>query len=117
MWRKIDQHAFKEVKDRLSTIFILMLPNWDETLYISLSMGGEAIGVVLMQKGVKQSYMWSIYYIVEKVWTDEEKLVWALVLSLQRWKSYLLGRTTTILTSCTLVAHMLRFLGDGRHVK
>ena len=28
---------------------------------------------------------------VDKAWTQEEKLVWALVFSLQKWKSYLLG--------------------------
>ena len=50
--------------------------------------------------------------IVEKVWTGEEKLVWVLFLSLQRWKSYLLGRTTIVLSSYTLVRLMLRFLGD-----
>ena len=67
--------------------------------------------------------MMLIYYIrqkmsiVEKVWTEEEKLVWALVFSLHRWKSYLLGRTMIVLTSCTLLPRMLRFMGDSAHVK
>ena len=29
MWGKLEQNAFEEVKDRLSTLPILMPPNWD----------------------------------------------------------------------------------------
>ena len=67
--------------------------------------------------------MANIYYIsrkmsmIEKVWTEEEKLVWTLVFSLQRWKSYLLGRTMIVLASCALLPHLLRFLGDSPRVK
>ena len=88
MWGKVEQNVFEEVKDRLSTLPILMPPNWDQPFYVSLSVGVEVVGVVLMRKGVKQSYMWPIYYIsqkmsaIEKVRTEEEKLVWGLVFSL-----------------------------------
>ena len=57
-----------------------MSPNRDQPFYVSLSVGVEAVGVVLMQKGTKESYMRPIYYIsrkrsmVEKAWTQEEKL-------------------------------------------
>ena len=123
VWGKVEQNAFEEVKDRLSTLPILMPPNWDQPFYVSLSVGVEAVGAVLMQKGIKQSYMRPIYYIsrkmsmVEKAWTQEEKLVWALVFSLQKWKSYLLGRITIVLTSCVLLPHMLRFPGDSPRMK
>ena len=57
--------------------------------------------------------------IVEKVWTEEDKLVWALVFSIQRWMSYLLRRTiiVIVLTSCTKLPRMLRFMGDSARVK
>ena len=50
-----EQNAFDEVKDRLSTLPILMPPNWDQPFYVSLSVGVEAVGAVLMQKGIKKS--------------------------------------------------------------
>ena len=76
----MEQNAFEEVKDRLSTLPILMPPNWDQPFYVSLSVGVEAVGAVLMQKGIKQSYMHPIYYIsrkmstVEKAWHNKKNL-------------------------------------------
>ena len=66
VWGKLEQDAFEEVKGKLSTLPILMPPCWDQPFYISLSVGMEGVGAVLMQKGTKQSYMRPIYYISRK---------------------------------------------------
>ena len=55
--------------------------------------------------------------IADKIWTEEEKFVWALVFALQRWKSYLMGRVIMVQSSCALLPHILRFPGDSPRVR
>ena len=73
VWGKGEQNAFEEVKDRLSTLPILMPPNWDQPFYVSLSVGVEAVGAILMEKGSKKSYMRPIYYISRKMSMGHKK--------------------------------------------
>ncbi|MCO5611796.1 hypothetical protein L7F22_066055 [Adiantum nelumboides] len=119
VWTKYEQEAFENVKDKLSTLSIIMPPCWDDMLSLSLSVGEHAIGAVLMQKGKKQSYMRPIYYIskvrndVEQTWHDVEQLVWTLVYATKRLKSYLIFKPFVVLTSCSLFPHALKYLGDN----
>ncbi|MCO5596500.1 hypothetical protein L7F22_050563 [Adiantum nelumboides] len=72
VWTKYEQEAFKNVKDKLSTLPIIMPSCWNDMFYLSLSVGEHAIGAILMQKGKEQSYMRPVYYI-SKVKNDVEQ--------------------------------------------
>ena len=39
VWGKVEQNAFEEVKDKLSTLLILMPPNWDQPFYVTFECG------------------------------------------------------------------------------
>ncbi|MCO5571077.1 hypothetical protein L7F22_024809 [Adiantum nelumboides] len=119
VWTKYEQDAFENVKDKLSTLPIMMPPCWDDMFYLSLSVGEHAIGAVLMQKGKKQSYMRPVYYIskvkndVEQTWHGIEQLVWTLVYATKRMKSYLIFKPFIVLTSCSLLPHALKYSSDN----
>ncbi|MCO5547686.1 hypothetical protein L7F22_001137 [Adiantum nelumboides] len=119
VWTKYEQEVFENVKEKFYTLPIIMSPCWDDMFYLSLSVGEHAIGAVLMQKGKKQSYMRLVYYIskvkndAEQTWHDIEQLVWTLVYATKRLKSYLIFKTFVVLTSCSLLAHALKYPGDN----
>ena len=62
VWTQEEQNAFEDVKDKISTLPILMPPCWDQVFYLSLRVGLHVIGADLMQKGAKQSYMRPVFY-------------------------------------------------------
>ena len=72
VWTQEEQYAFENIKDKISTLPILMSPCWDQVFYLSLSVGLHAIGAVLMQKGAKQSYI-RLVFNVSKTKSDNEQ--------------------------------------------
>ena len=118
-WTQVEQNAFESVKDKLSTLPIMMPPSWNQIFYLSLSVGTYALGAVLIQKGEKQSYMRPVYYVskakneVEQTWHEIEQLVWNLVYATKRLKSYLVYRPFVVLTSCNLLPHALKYPADN----
>ncbi|MCO5562091.1 hypothetical protein L7F22_015717 [Adiantum nelumboides] len=97
-----NEQQFGEVKEILSSLPTIAPPKWEETFYVNPSVGGDSIGVVLMQKD--DSFMRPIYFIsrmmttAEKDYTMVEHMVMALMFAVGKFRPYLLPKKFVILT-------------------
>ena len=56
------QRCFKEVKNVLSSLPTIASPNWEQIFFVIPSVGEDTLGVLLMQKDKKTSFMRPIYF-------------------------------------------------------
>ena len=104
VWTAEHQQDFEEVKRVLSTLPIIKSPQWDQTFYVCPSVGAEALGAVLLQKDLDTSFMRPVYFSskimgkAEKGYTEVEQMMFALILAVRKFRSYLLTRPFVVLT-------------------
>ena len=102
----------------LSSLPIVKPPRWGETFYVCPSIGEDAIGVVLLQKDDKTSYMQPIYFssktmtLSKRGYSDVEKMMFALIFATRRLWSYLLSKTFVLLT----IEHCFSFVVQHMHL-
>lgn len=101
------------MKLAMTTLPILALPNWNVPFIIETDVSGVGLGVVISQNGH------SIAFFSKKLSTRaQNKYIYkremmAIVLSVQKWRQYLLGRKFTI----TSDQKALKFLLEQREVQ
>jgi len=114
-WCEEHNTAFQAVKDVVSSTPILKQPEWDKEFYANPSIGNDAIGAVLLQKGDK-GYMRPVYFAnrtllpTEKNYTEVEKIGLALVfiISVRKFRAYLLPKPFTFLCNSSIMPYMVR---------
>ncbi|MCO5570179.1 hypothetical protein L7F22_023897 [Adiantum nelumboides] len=103
-WEQEHLECFNEVKEVLGSLPTIMPPDPQGTYYICPSVGLDAFGAVLMQKDPKTACMRPIYFTSkvmtqrQKGYTDIEQLVFSLIVTIRKFRSYLLPKPFIILT-------------------
>ncbi|MCO5566471.1 hypothetical protein L7F22_020148 [Adiantum nelumboides] len=103
-WEQEHLECFNEVKEVLGSLPTIMPPDPQGTYYLCPSVGLDAFGAVLMQKDPKTAYMRPIYFTSkvmtqrQKGYTDIEQLVFSLIVTIKKFRSYLLPKPFIILT-------------------
>ncbi|CAJ2641852.1 unnamed protein product [Trifolium pratense] len=107
-WGQEAIDAFTKLKHIMTTAPILALPNFELPFEIECDAAGRGIGVVLMQ------YKQPIAYFSEALSEGNlaksvyEKELMALVLSIQHWRHYLLGKKFLVYTDHKSLKHFLQ---------
>lgn len=106
-WTKEATMAFNPLKQAIVSLSVLALLDFNQLFVIETDASGFRIGVLLSQK------QWPIAYFSQslsnRAWLNfvyERELV-AIVLEVQRWRRYLLGKTVTVRTDQRALKHLL----------
>ncbi|KAL4576939.1 hypothetical protein LXL04_013040 [Taraxacum kok-saghyz] len=98
MWTSEAQLAFDKLKEALVTAPVLGLPDFSLPFIVECDASGRGIGAVLMQNKKPIAYFSKALSERNLVKSAYEREIMALVLSVQHWRSYLLGTRFTVYT-------------------
>lgn len=61
MWNEECEVLFENVKEILGGLPAMQAPDWNQVFYVNPSVGEDAIGAMLLQKGKGSQYMRPVY--------------------------------------------------------
>jgi hypothetical protein len=92
-WTPACKASFYELKKRLTTTLILVMPNMEKSFSIYCETSGQGLGYVLMQDGRVIAYAsWQLRKHEVNYPTHDLELV-AIVHALKIWRRYLMGKS------------------------
>ena len=112
-WDEQATEAFEKLKMAMTTIPVLALPNWDLPFLIKTDASGTGLGAVLSQNGHPIAFFSQKLSTRAQAKSIYERELMAVVLSVQKWRHYLLGRKFTIISD----QKALKFLLEQREVQ
>lgn len=111
-WDEAAQEAFEKLKEVMSTAPVLSLPDFSQPFVIEADASGFGLGAVLMQNHHPIAYFSKTLGVRGRAKSVYEKELMAIVLAVQKWRHYLLGRHFIIWRD----QKSLRFIMDQREV-
>ena len=107
-WSTGAQQAFEELKTKLSTYPVLTLPDFSKEFVVECDASGRGIGAVLMQEKKPIAYFSKALAPSTLTKSVYEKEIMALVLAVQHWRHYLMGRPFKVYTDHKSLRHILQ---------
>ncbi|KAK2421547.1 hypothetical protein QL285_032165 [Trifolium repens] len=108
MWGENAREAFQKLKTVMTTSPVLALPNFEMTFEVECDAAGRGIGAVLMQNRQPIAYFSKALSENNLAKSVYEKELMALVLSIQHWRHYLLGKEFVVYTDHKSLKHFLQ---------
>ncbi|TYK15071.1 Ty3/gypsy retrotransposon protein [Cucumis melo var. makuwa] len=112
-WDENATLAFENLKSAMSTIPVLALPDWSLPFMIETDASGSGLGAVLSQNSHPIAFFSQKLSTRAQAKSIYERELMAVVLSVQKWRHYLLGRRFTIMSD----QKALKFLLEQREVQ
>ncbi|KAI3756929.1 hypothetical protein L6452_04461 [Arctium lappa] len=91
-WGEREHKAFEDLKHKLSVAPVLSLPDFKEVFVVETDASGDAIGVVLLQKGRPICFFSRKLGARMKMAATYQKELYAIVEAVYKWRQYLIGR-------------------------
>ncbi|PNY16937.1 retrotransposon-related protein [Trifolium pratense] len=107
-WGLEADQAFAEMKEIMTSSPVLILPNFEIPFEVECDAAGRGIGAVLMQKRQPVAFFSKALSDGNLAKSVYEKELMALVLSIQHWRHYLLGREFIVYTDHKSLKHFLQ---------
>ncbi|KMQ72781.1 hypothetical protein BPMI_01158 [Candidatus Burkholderia pumila] len=92
-WTDKAQKSFQELKHRLTTALVLVLPEGQDGLVVYTDASKEGLGCVLMQHGKVVAYATRKLKVHEQNYPTHDLELAAVVFALKKWRHYLYGVT------------------------
>ncbi|MCH80642.1 retrotransposon protein, partial [Trifolium medium] len=108
IWSEKACSAFEALKKCLTTAPVLALPNFDKDFIIECDASGGGIGAILMQDKRPLAYYSKALGIRNLTKSAYEKELMAVVLAIQHWRPYLLGRKFLVSTDQKSLKQLLQ---------
>ncbi|KAA8538347.1 hypothetical protein F0562_027830 [Nyssa sinensis] len=104
-WNPIAEEAFEQLKKVMTGAPVLALPNFSKTFIVECDASGSGIGGVLRQDRPIAFYSYALKGKNLLLSTYEKEML-ALVMAVQKWRAYLLGRQFVICTDQQSLKHL-----------
>lgn len=102
-WSNEAQEAFEKLKTAMMTLPSLALPDFNLPFEIEMDASGYGIGAMLTQVNRPIAYFSHTLFMRDRAKPGYERELMAVVLTVQRWRPYLLGRKFVVKTNqCSL---------------
>jgi hypothetical protein len=97
-WTSVCEASFQELKKRMTTAPILVLPNMEKSFSIYYDVSGQGLGCVLMQDGHMVAYASQQLRKHEAHYPTHDLELAAVVHALKIWRHYLMGKRCGLYT-------------------
>ncbi|KAJ9541667.1 LOW QUALITY PROTEIN: hypothetical protein OSB04_028173 [Centaurea solstitialis] len=108
VWGPEASLAFDQLKQVMTNPPLLMLPDFSKPFEVECDASGHGIGAVLMQNKKPIAYFSKALSSTNLNKSTYEKELMALVLAIQHWRPFLLGRSFTVYTDQKSLRHLLQ---------
>ena len=122
-WSDQCEEVFQNVKEVLGAMPAMQAPDWEKVFYVNPSVGGDAIGAMLLQKGKESQYMKPVYCasrvktVAERALSEIELVMVSVVFACRRFRHYLLRQPFVFLTSYTFLPQLINGVNMSNAVK
>jgi hypothetical protein len=108
VWKEDAQTAFDKLKACLTTAPVLALPDFNKDFVIECDASGNGIGAILMQDKKLVAYFSKALGVRNLTKSAYEKELMAVVLAIQHWRPYLLGKRFVVSTDQKSLKQLLQ---------